>query len=141
MFSLKLLSLNVQAGLFPLLPNCNGYFACFDLAGTLTATDVVYCTSPQVFDPVAASCVDAIADPGLPTCATGDFVVADTVECNAFYVCAAGAPVGEKICCGEGEVFNEATPACEPDTGSVTCPVENPCFSGEVVKTCVPPTC
>lgn len=105
------------------------------------ATDIVYCSSPQVFDPLASSCVNSIADPGLPTCGVDDFVVADTVECNAFYVCSSGSPLGEKICCGEGEVFNEDTPGCEPDTGSVTCPVVNPCYSGEVVKTCVPPTC
>lgn len=109
---------------------------------TLTATEVVYCDSTTpVFDPVTATCVTSVAAPATPTCASTDFVVADTVECNAFYVCAGGSVVGEKICCGEGEVFNAATPACEPDTGSVTCPVVNPCYTGDVAMTCVPPTC
>lgn len=103
----------------------------------------MYCdTATPVYDPTTPGCVASISEPApTPTCTSTDFVVADTVECNAFYVCSGGAVVGEKICCGEGEVFNAATPGCEPDTGSVTCPVVNPCFLGEVVKTCVPPTC
>ncbi|MPC27525.1 hypothetical protein E2C01_020697 [Portunus trituberculatus] len=92
---------------------------------TVTTTEVTTTTEPTV------TCTEAsISGPATPTCASDDIVTADTVECNAFYVCNSGATVGEKICCGEGQVFNPATVNCEADTGSVTCPTVNPCYTG-----------
>ncbi|XP_063862150.1 uncharacterized protein DDB_G0271670-like [Scylla paramamosain] len=126
-----------EDGLFPLLPSCSGYYACYTVGGSVISTGVVSCSDPTpVFNPDTSSCVASITGPATPTCGATDIVTADTVECNAFYVCSNSATVGEKICCGEGQVFNPVTISCETDTGSVTCPTVNPCYDGEVVKAC-----
>uniref|UniRef100_A0A0P4VZ52 Chitin-binding type-2 domain-containing protein n=1 Tax=Scylla olivacea TaxID=85551 RepID=A0A0P4VZ52_SCYOL len=131
-----------EDGLFPLLPSCSGYYACYTLGGSVISTGIVSCSDPTpVFDPDTSSCVASITGPATPTCGASDIVTADTVECNAFYVCSNSATVGEKICCGEGQVFNPDTISCEADTGSVTCPTVNPCYTGEIEKKCLPPTC
>ncbi|XP_045138027.1 uncharacterized protein LOC123520147 isoform X1 [Portunus trituberculatus] len=131
-----------EDGIFPLLPSCSGYYGCYTVGGSVVSTGIVSCSeSTPVFNPDTLACEASISGPATPTCASDDIVTADTVECNAFYVCNSGATVGEKICCGEGQVFNPATVNCEADTGSVTCPTVNPCYTGEIEKKCLPPTC
>ena len=132
-------SLCPQDGVFPVLPSCSGYYACYTVGGSVMSTGIVSCVDPTpVFNPDTLACEASISGPATPTCGASDIVTADTVECNAFYVCNSGATVGEKICCGEGEVFNPATISCEADTGSVTCASVSPCYDGEVVKSCAP---
>ncbi|MPC69582.1 hypothetical protein E2C01_063812 [Portunus trituberculatus] len=130
-------SLPSEDGIFPLLPSCSGYYGCYTVGGSVMSTGIVSCNEPTpVFNPDTLACEASISGPATPTCASDDIITADTVECNAFYICNSGAIVGEKICCGEGQVFNPATIRCEADTGSVTCPTANPCYTGEVVKVC-----
>ena len=121
-----------------MLPSCSGYYACYTVGGSVISTGIVSCVDATIFNPDTSSCEASISGPATPTCGASDIVTADTVECNAFYVCNSGATVGEKICCGEGEVFNPATISCEADTGSVTCASVSPCYDGEVVKSCAP---
>ena len=125
-----------QSGVFPVLPSCSGYYGCYPVGDSLVSTGIVACTGSQVYDPSALACVDSISAPGEPTCGVSDIVVADTVECNAFYICSGGNILGEKICCGEGEVFNPDTSSCTTDSSGVTCPTDNPCYDGEVTKSC-----
>ncbi|KAK7081088.1 hypothetical protein SK128_003676 [Halocaridina rubra] len=121
-------------------PSCKTYYGCYyDQSNVLTPTEIFSCVEPNLFD--GSECVpeaDLIPNAfACPPAEDGGFV--DTVECNKFHTCSAGAETGDPLCCPKGELFDANRMRCFPaaQVDKSLCPQISPCADTSALeKTC-----
>ncbi|XP_066990370.1 chitin-binding domain protein cbd-1-like [Macrobrachium rosenbergii] len=125
---------------FTTLPGCKTYYGCFPDPSDptkLKPSETFECTeAEEVFDVSKGKCVSTAFE-----CNSGDMgAQMDTVECDAFYVCADGKLLGGKQCCDEGQRFDSAKMQCvaAAQVSDDKCPSVSECIDPSSIERACP---
>ncbi|KAK7081087.1 hypothetical protein SK128_003675 [Halocaridina rubra] len=126
------------------LYGCLGAYFCPFPGAQPDDVNMITCQAGELFDIASSDCIpteDVKIDDFTCSASSLDGAIADTIECNAFYICLFGEQQGNKLCCPEGEFFSASSMTCTTDLSQVQCPEAHPCDIHEYEQVCsAPPT-